>query len=99
MKSEHKSVDKWYDLCDKSDTITKKKEYTGVGMFEYEWNNPPSPFNPLFNAEEAKKRCINEVIIKKALDEYHKSLKHLNNDDYYDAMDAKENELRMRLNK
>ena len=63
------------------------------------WNNPPAPFNPLYDAEAAKQRRKNEAFIKNALDAYHKSLKHLNNDDYYDAMDKKEKELRMRLNK
>lgn len=76
-----------------------KKEYVGVGIFENEWNNPPAPFNPLYDAEAAKQMRKNEAFIKNALDAYHKSLKHLNNDDYYDAMDKKEKELRMRLNK
>lgn len=76
-----------------------KKAYDAVGIFEYWWNNPPPPFNPLYDAEDAKQRRKNEAFIKNALDEYHKSLKHLNNDDYYDVMDAKEKELRMRLNK
>lgn len=61
--------------------------------FEYLWNNPPAPFNSLYDAEKQKKIKTNEAFIKKALDEYHKQLKHVPNDEYYDLMDAREAEL------
>lgn len=74
-----------------------KNDYKGVDIFENEWNNPPPPFNPLYDGEAAKQRRKNEAFIKNALDEYHKRLKHLSNDDYYDLMDKKEKELRTKL--
>ncbi|MFA6199195.1 MAG: hypothetical protein WC679_02150 [Bacteroidales bacterium] len=65
--------------------------------FMYQWNNPPAPFNPAITDEVLAKRKVKariEKIIKDYLNDYHKTLKHLNNDDYYDAMDKKEAELR-----
>lgn len=65
--------------------------------FEYWWNNPPAPFNPLVTEEvlaERKRKARLEKRIKAELDEYHKTLKHLPNDEYYDKMDAKEEQLR-----
>ena len=59
------------------------------------WANPPRGFNSSYDPvkQEAIKR--KERLIKSKLDDYHRTLKRVPNDEYYDLMDAYEAQLRL----
>jgi hypothetical protein len=57
-------------------------------------NNPPALFNKHYDEAADNKRKAIAAKIKDALDAYHKELKHVPNDEYYDLMDIREAELK-----
>ena len=71
-----------------------KDHYFLTQFFAEQWANPPRWFNPSYDPvkQDAIKR--KERVIKDKLDAYHRELKHVPNDEYYDLMDAYELTLR-----
>jgi hypothetical protein len=61
---------------------------------DYEWRYPPAPFNPTYDAIKAAKKAKVDKIVKEQLDRYHRTLKHIPNNEYYDLMELRELELR-----
>lgn len=59
------------------------------------WANPPKGFNSSYDPVKQESIKRRERAIKDRLDLYHRELKHIPNDDYYDLMDAYEAKLRL----
>ena len=60
----------------------------------YQWANPPRGFNPNYDPIKVEALARKEKMIKSRLDDYHRTLKRVSNDEYYDLMDAYELQLR-----
>jgi len=74
-----------------------KRHLALSNLYQEMWGNPPAPFNPAFDQTKATKKAAVEKKIKASLDEYHKTLKRVPNDEYYALMDAREAELRQQF--
>lgn len=71
-----------------------RDHYDLLETMKYEWDNPPKGFNPSYDPINADKLNRKEKMFKEQLNNYHKTLKHVPNDEYYDLMDAYEANLR-----
>ena len=74
-----------------------KDHYALTQFFAEQWANPPRGFNASYDPvkQDAIKR--KERVIKDRLDAYHRELKHVPNEEYYDLMDAYELRLRSEI--
>lgn len=59
------------------------------------WANPPRGFNSSYDPVKQEIIRSKERAIKEKLDLYHRELKYIPNDEYYDLMDAYEARLRL----
>ena len=71
-----------------------KDHYNLLQAMKHEWDNPPKGFNPSYDPIKQEAHYRKEKMIKSKLDDYHRTLKRVPNDEYYDIMDAYEEQLR-----
>ena len=71
-----------------------KDHYNLLQAMKHEWDNPPKGFNPSYDPIKQEANYRKEKMIKSKLDDYHRTLKRVPNDEYYDLMDAYEEQLR-----
>ena len=71
-----------------------RDHYNLLQAMKHEWDNPPKGFNPLYDPIKQEAHYRKEKMIKSKLDDYHRTLKRVPNDEYYDLMDAYEEQLR-----
>ena len=71
-----------------------KDHYNLLQAMKHEWDNPPKGFNPSYDPIKQESHYRKEKMIKSKLDDYHRTLKRVPNDEYYDLMDAYEEQLR-----
>ena len=71
-----------------------KDHYNLLQAMKHEWDNPPKGFNPSYDPIKQEAHYRKEKMIKSKLDDYHRTLKRVPNDEYYDLMDAYEEQLR-----
>jgi hypothetical protein len=75
-------------------TKLEKDIWNWSQALKHEWENPPKAFNPLYDPIKQEAHQRKEKMIKSKLDDYHRTLKRVPNDEYYDLMDAYEEQLR-----
>lgn len=71
-----------------------RDHYNLLQSMKHEWDNPPKSFNPSYDPIKQEAHYRKEKMIKSKLDDYHRTLKRVPNDEYYDLMDAYEEQLR-----
>ena len=71
-----------------------RDHYNLLQAMKHEWDNPPKGFNPSYDPIKQEAHYRKEKMIKSKLDDYHRTLKRVPNDEYYDLMDAYEEQLR-----
>jgi len=71
-----------------------RDHYNLLQAMKHEWENPPKGFNPSYDSVKQEAHYRKEKMIKSKLDDYHRTLKRDPNDEYYDLMDAYEEQLR-----